>query len=123
MAFEQSILIKETELEAEAKLLKVHFLDAYESLKPINLLKTTFKQAVSSPGIHENIVNSAIGLVTGFVTKKIIVGNTANPFTIIIGKIIELIVANKVVKNADEIKAIGSVLAKKLFSKNGNPSE
>lgn len=112
---EQSIQAKELELEAEAKLLKVHFLESYESLKPINLLKTTFKQVVSNPNLKENIADGIMGMATGFVAKKIIIGSTHNPLSNILGKIIEVVVAKKVVNNAGEIKAIGNVLLKKLL--------
>lgn len=116
-ALEHSILVKELELEVESKLLKIHFLEAYESLKPINLIKTTFKQVVSSSHLKENIADGIIGMATGFVAKKIIMGKTHNPITHILGKIIEVVVANKVVNNAGEIKAIADILVKKLVEK------
>ena len=57
---------------AEWPLLKEEFLKTYESFKLINILKSTFKQAVDSPDIKSNIINSAIGLTSGIVAKKLI---------------------------------------------------
>ena len=116
-AFEESILAKEAELELEGRLLKVHFKQTYESLKPINLIKNTFKQAISSPEIKDNITNTVLGMATGFISKKLVVGNTHNPLTNILGKVIEAVVTNKVINNAGEIKAITGILLKKLIEK------
>ena len=115
LALEELILRKEEELVLERRLLKIHFHEAYESLKPINLIKNTFKKALSSPDIKENITDTFLGVATGFITKKLIVGKTHNPLTNILGKVIELVVANKVVHNAESIKTIGSIILKKLI--------
>lgn len=102
----------------EWPLLRDQFLAAYDSFKPINIIKSTIKQAITSPDIKENVVNAAIGFTTGFVAKKVFVGNLNNhPFQKLLGIILEMLVVNKVTKNADEIKAIGNVILKKAIKK------
>ena len=113
------LAIQELELQQanELILLKEQFNKTSESLKPINLIKSTFKNAVSSPDLKTDVFNTVIGLVTGVVAKKLMIGKTINPFKKLLGIIVEMTVANKVAKNADEIKSTGSTIFKKLFSK------
>lgn len=102
----------------EWPLLREQFITAYESFKPINIIKDTIKQAVTSPDIKANIVNAAIGLTSGFVAKKVFVANVKDhPFQKLLGIILEMLVVNKVANNADEIKAIGNVILKKAIKK------
>ncbi|MBK7668235.1 MAG: hypothetical protein IPJ32_13400 [Sphingobacteriaceae bacterium] len=117
LALEELILRKEEELILDGRLLKIHFHEAYESLKPLNLIKTTIQQVIKSPDLKENLANTVMGLASGFVAKKLIIGKTNNPLSNILGSIIELAVTNKVVNNAGDIKAIGSTILKKLLEK------
>ena len=102
------------------QLLKEQFHTTYESLKPINVIKNTFKEAISTPDLKTNIVNAAIGLTTGFVAKKVFTGVLSNPLTKLLGFIVEVVVANKVAKNTDGIKSIGSVILKKIINQHSD---
>ena len=105
----------EVKQAGEFKLMKEEFEDTYENLKLINIIKNTFKQAASAPDLKTDIINTAIGLSTGFVAKKLMLGKTLNPFSKLLGVIVELAVANKVTKNADQMRSTGSVIMNKLF--------
>ena len=107
----------EVKQAGEFKLMKEEFKGTYENLKLINIIKNTFKQAASAPELKTDIINTAIGLSTGFVAKKLMLGKTLNPFSKLLGIIVELAVANKVTKNAGGIKTIGSMIIKKIFNK------
>jgi hypothetical protein len=105
---------------AEWPLLKEQLLATYESLKLINIIKATFKEAILTPDLRTDIVNTAIGLTTGIVAKKVIIGKTINPIKKLLGTIVEIAVANKVAKNAGEIKSIGNVILGKIFKQHSN---
>ena len=107
----------EVKQAGEFKLMKEEFKNTYENLKLINIIKNTFKQAAAAPELKTDIINTAIGLSTGFVAKKLMLGKTLNPFSKLLGIIVELAVANKVTKNAGGIKTIGSMIIKKIFNK------
>lgn len=115
LAIEQLIIAKEEELAIERRLLKIHFQQTYESLKPINLIKSTLKQAISSPLLKTNIADGLVGLASGFVAKKIITGKSHNPINKLAGLLIETLVSQKVIQNADTIKTIGGIIFKKLI--------
>ena len=116
LLLKQLILVKETEHFVEGKLLKDHLHNAYESLKPINIMKNTFKEIISDSDLKKNIVDAALGFTTGFVAKKIFTGNSHNPLTKLAGNILEMVIASKVAKNAEEIKIIGSIILKKIIN-------
>ncbi len=111
------IRVKQAEHTIEGKMLKEHFKLTFDSLRPINIIKSTFKEMVSSPELKESLLNKAIGFVSGVIVKKVFLGSTHNPITKLLGTVVELAVANKVSKNADGIKSIGTLLLNKLFNK------
>ena len=115
-AADLKIAIRQLEYKqgTEWPLLKEQFLDTYESLKPINIIKSTFKEVISAPGLKTDVVNAAIGFTTGFVAKKIFIGKANNPLTKLLGIIVEMFVANKVAKNAEGIKSVGSMILEKI---------
>jgi hypothetical protein len=88
-----------------------------EKLKPGNLLKTVFHDVMDLPDLKTNVLNSAIGLVTGIFAKKIVIGKTINPIKKLLGFALETFVATKITKNADEIKSTGGSILKKIFQK------
>lgn len=109
----------------EWPLLKQQFFISYENSKPLNIIKSAFKEFISAPDLKTTVVNGVLGLATGFVTKKLIVGDTNNLVTKLLGFLVEMIVAKKVTGSADEIKAFGSSLLSKIInshddSKNNN---
>jgi hypothetical protein len=69
----------EQKQSADFILLKEEYNRTYKSFKLSNILKNTFKDLVKSPELKTDIVNGAIGLATGVVTKKLLVGKTINP--------------------------------------------
>ncbi len=97
--------------------LKDQLRDTVESLKLINVIKSSLKEGISSPHLITNSIKAAIGITTGLVTKKLLIGKTINPLKKMLGIIIEMVVAKNVVKNAAGIKSIGSLILKKIGNK------
>jgi len=91
----------------EAKLMKEQFLLAYESVKPINLIKSTLNEVRASKDLKETVVQTTIGLTTGYVTKKIFEGESPGPIKKLFGAAIEVGITNAVAKNPEAIKSVG----------------
>jgi hypothetical protein len=100
--------------------LKNQFHVAYESVKPINLVKNLFHEVTTSPEIKSDLVSNAIGLGTGFLTKTLLLGFSHNPIKKVVGTVFEFAVANLVSKHSDRVKLIGGNLFKHFFKKNKN---
>jgi len=98
-------------------LLKEEFRLTKEKFKFTNIIKSGFKEVTSAPNITTDLFKAAVGLISGFVTKKILIGKTINPIKNLLGMVLEVFVANKVISNADTLKLVGSVLLKKMMPK------
>jgi len=111
--------IAELELVAKAQeaALKETLKETMETLKPVNLFKSVWKQVSSSPEIKENIVDTGIGLAAGFVSKKILVGNTHNPIKRLLGSLAQYGITNIVANHPDLLKSAGSSLIQLLRKK------
>jgi len=69
-----AIQLLEVEQADKGQLLKEQLFLTYESLKPVNLLRSTVNDIASSTYLIDNILGAAIGLVSGFLSKKIFIG-------------------------------------------------
>ncbi len=116
-ALTESINRLQIQRSHELILLRNQFHLTYDSLKPINLIKHTFKEVSSSAEIKDGMLNNAIGLTTGYFTKAILIGSSANPIKKIVGTLLQFTVATLVAQNSDSIKSIGKVVLDKLFKK------
>jgi metal-dependent hydrolase (beta-lactamase superfamily II) len=109
--------------DADLILLREQFKITQEGLTPSNLIKKTFKNIFSSPEVKTSLINATMGITSGIVAEKIIVGNSHNPIKKIMGAAIKFLVTNKVVKNADEIKIIGGMILNKITKKSTENNE
>ena len=117
-ALNELILAEELKYTRDLEQLKDQFHVAYESVKPINLVKNLFHEVTSSPEIKSDLVSNAIGLGTGFLTKTLLLGFSHNPIKKVIGTVFEFAVANLVTKHSENVKVIGGNLFKHFFKKN-----
>jgi len=114
-ALTESIYRLQIRRSEELALLRDQFHITYDSLRPINLIKHTLKEVSSSTEIKEGLLNDVIGLATGYLTKAILVGSSANPVKKIFGTLLQFAVATLVTRNSDSIKSVGKVVLNKLF--------
>ncbi|MFM2019162.1 MAG: hypothetical protein RL007_2818 [Bacteroidota bacterium] len=115
LMLKEMIRLKEAEHKAEEREVIQCFHETYESLKPINIIKNTVAQAFKAPELSGNLMNIAMGLASGFLTRKFVVGSSSNPFTKVAGAVLEMVVASKVTQNADEIKSIAAIIIRKII--------
>ena len=114
-ALNKTIAALQEKKEIEFSLLKEQFQITYESLKPINLIKSTLANVASSPELKNNVLNNVIGLTTGYISKKVILGNTRNPIKILLGSLFQFAIANVVSKHTDSLKSTGEIILKRIF--------
>lgn len=112
-----AIQLLEVDHAIEEQLLKEQFHVTYESFKPINLIKSAFKDIGSSSSLFDNLIGSAMGMASGYLTKKIVVGGSGNIFRNIIGSLLQFGVTKLVANNSDTIKSLGQLLMQQFFNK------
>ena len=122
-ALRNAIQLMEEEQAIKGQLLKEQVFTTYESLKPINLIKNTLKDLSSSPYLIENIAGSVVGIATGYVSKKIVVGASANIFRKLFGTILQFGITNLVAQRSDAIKSVGQYIVQQVFRKSEKNSE
>jgi len=104
--------------QQEKKELVENFHAFSESIKPINIIKSTFNKVKESPGFSGNVLKATMGLGVGLISKRFLLGKTPGLFKRIVGSAIEMGVAGLVSKNSDSIKSKGSRFFKNLFRSN-----
>jgi hypothetical protein len=109
------------ELEHRAAFQKKDIQDTFtavsENLKPMNIVKSGVRSVFS--GEHkEDLVNALLGLGTGFLSRKLILGRTSGFVGKTVGKAIQWGMAGLVSKNAEKIKEKAGELIDKIFKKN-----
>ncbi len=113
-----AIAVLELKQETEGELLKDQFKLTYENLKPINLIKNTFHDLLSSKEIKQDLLSETISMVIGFASKKIVFGNSHNPIKQFVGALLQTGVANLASKNSEGIKGYIMRLYNSYSSKN-----
>src|SRR5690606_23419092 len=87
------------------------------SLKPANLLKSAIQSVKQNPDLKSDIMHGIVGLGTGFLTNKILLGSLHGPFKKILATFVQAAVTNAAVKYPETIKNKGiSFLTKILQS-------
>jgi hypothetical protein len=107
----------EVDLELKGKLLNEQFHLTYESLKPVNILKRTMNEVSSSPYLIDNILSTGLGLATGYISRKIVIGSSGNIFRKLIGSVLQFGVTNIIAQNPVVIKTVGQFIIQHIFSK------
>ncbi len=118
----EAIRLLEIDKAKKLDLLKEEAHIILESLKPANIIKESIKNVLQSSTVKENARDGLLGLVTGYISKKLLIsGGTNNPVKNIFGNIIQFGIAKLVSKNAAEIKIAGKGLLRSLLTKKNQP--
>jgi hypothetical protein len=119
-----AIDILETERTLKGQQLREQLLLSYERLKPVNLIKDAFSEAASSPHLITNILGTTVGLVSGYLSKVMIVAGSGNKVRRLLGLIFQFGVTNVVAQHAGTIQSIGqSIFQKFRRNKEANPEK
>ncbi len=122
-ALNERIRLMELKQAEEQRMLREQFLTTYESLKPINLIKKTLHEITTSQSIKGDLLSSAIGIASGYITKKVLIGTSVNPIKNILGTVLQVVVGNSVSKNSETIKIIGTKVIQHFFKHKNTKEE
>jgi hypothetical protein len=112
-----AIQLLEAEQSIKGQLLREQLFLTYESLKPANLLRNALKEISSTPYLIDNISGTAMGMLGGFLSKKIFVGTSGNLMRKLFGSVLQIGVTNLVAQNSETIKSVGQALIQHFFQK------
>lgn len=107
-----AIRLLEEKQSMGGKLLKEHFFIVLDSVKPVNIIKNTFKEVASEPDLISNILSTTLGLTAGYVSNKTVVGSSGNLFRKLLGTILQFGVTSIIIKNPETIKSTVQSISK-----------
>jgi len=114
----ETIRLLEIQHTYEEQLLKEQFFVTYELLKPVNLLRSTFREVATSPFLLDNIIGSVVGLATGYLSKKLVIGASGNIIRKFVGFLTQVGVTNSVAQHPETVRSIGQFLLNRFLRKN-----
>ena len=100
----ETILLMKMKQADELVQLKDQYHYTIESLKPLNLIKNAFGLIATSPEIKGNILSNIVGMTTGYLTKKVLLGSTHNPIKRILGTVLQFVITNVATKHSETSK-------------------
>ena len=103
----------------QGKMVKDQFHLAIESVRPINLIKSTFREAVASRDLKDNIVNTSVGMTAGYLSKIVFAGVMKTPLTKLLGTALMFGVTKLVARNPETVKSVGKGFFKMIRGKKG----
>ena len=105
-----AIVAMDMEHAEEGRQLKQQFHMAYESIKPLNLIKSTWKDAVGSQELKNGVVNTSVELFAGYLSKLLFVNASHSRIRKVLGVALQVGVTKLVTRNPELFKSIGKGL-------------
>ncbi len=104
----------------QKKAMTTEFKNTVESLKPMNIIKSSFRQ-INSNQVARTVLKTAGGLGIGLLTNKLagVTLGASRPKSVV-GSLIKSSVSAALLGNADKIKAYGTAIFKNLFGNKKN---
>ncbi len=75
-------------------ILKDQYHSTIDSFKPINLLKSSVEDVLTSPGLKISLISGAIGFGTNYLANNVLITNSKNPVKRILSNILKFAVKN-----------------------------
>jgi len=113
----KAIELLEVEQKQKGRVLNEQFFLTYEKFKPVNLITSTITDIAKSPFLIDNIMGTAMGLATGYLSKSLFIGTSVSGIRKLLGSILQFGVTNVVAQNSETIKSFGRSLFQNLFRK------
>jgi hypothetical protein len=112
-----AIQLLEAEQAFQGQLLKEQFFVTYQSLRPVNILRNALKDIASTPNLLDNILGTATGIASGYLSKKVFIGASVNLFRKLIGSVLQVGVTNAVAQHPEGIKSLGHLIIQYFLRK------
>jgi hypothetical protein len=109
-------LLKEKQ-DLQGKLVKDQFYIFTESLKPVNLVKSAFRETITSPALKRNMLNIAIGIITSLFVARKIKGTHGNVLIKLFENILQIGIPLILANNQDALLSFGQNILQRIFSK------
>ncbi len=97
--------------DLDLELLEEQVQEVYTSLKPINLVKSTLKQASSPENILDILKSTSIGLTASYFSRRLFGTQGNHPLKSLLGTVLMFGATNLIAKNpGTAISAVGKII-------------
>jgi hypothetical protein len=114
-ALQATIQWLENEQSTKGTALKEQAQEALDTLKPINLLKSSVREVIASANSMDDLIGPMAGLIAGNLVKQVVVQKSQNETRQVIGSVLQLGVTNIIVQHPQEVKIVGKALFQLFF--------
>ena len=112
----EAIRILEIEQYGRLQLMREKFDLTVDSLRPVNIIGNSLKGMISSPNLFNNILGVAVGLFTGYLSRKAMFAGVANnKYRRILGNVLQYGVASVVARGPKVINSFKQFIAQRLY--------
>ena len=94
----------EKKQKEESQLLKEELENTIDNFKPVNILKSLLKEFYSSENLLDELINTAVSVTSGYLTKKVVIGKSKNQFVRLIGMALQFGMTTVIAKKFHQIK-------------------
>jgi hypothetical protein len=115
-----AILQLENRQVLQEQLLKEQFHLVYKSFTPVNIIKSTLREAISSREVQDDIIEYAANLTADFISTQFIKGSSDNYWKKYLRQLLHYGITTIITLNSDTIRSFGESLLNNFFRKNTN---
>lgn len=88
----------------ELFLLKEQLHSTYQSLNPMQILKSAVQDITISQSVKDSLINTTAGITVGYISKRIFQGASTNPFKKMAGSVLMFGVTKLIETHPKEVK-------------------
>ncbi|MBD3581103.1 hypothetical protein [Flavobacterium selenitireducens] len=114
---QQAILELEKQKSDDGQALRDQWTLTKQNLNPMTLIKDGVKDLFAAPDVRTGVVKGLLGLASGFVTRKLVVGEKPSTVRKVVGTLAQTGVTSLAFKRSDAIQEKGASLLSGLLKK------
>ena len=118
-----TIRLLEERQAVQGQVMKQQFFIVIESIRPVNIIRNTFREAAAKNDLLGNILSTTLGLTAGYISNRTVIGASGNLFRKLLGTLLQFGVTSVIAKNPDAVKSLGHNIIHRLLKKKETDSE
>jgi hypothetical protein len=119
----KAIQVLEVDQYVQGQELKAQLFIIADSFKPINILKSSVKDIVSSPFLIDTLIGSAVSMATGYFSNKLLIGVSGKIIKKFLGPLLKFGVKKVVPHSPISIKSIGQSILHRFSGNKQSPTK
>jgi hypothetical protein len=103
-SLKETIMMLEIKQTEEGRQLRDQLITTYNNINPFSFIKNAIGDISISSELKNSIIDSVVGIATGFISKKILIGSSSSKVIKLAGVLLQYGLTSIVTKNFESIK-------------------